>query len=48
MDYPHGVMDNTLPSGKKLGADWALQHPQDYLDCFIKTVKDVIDYIEAK
>ena len=32
MDYPHGVMDTALPSGKPLGKDWALQHPQDYLD----------------
>lgn len=32
VEYAHGVMDKTLPSGKKLGMDWALQHPQDYLD----------------
>ena len=32
MDYPHAVMDTALPSGKPLGKDWALQHPQDYLD----------------
>ena len=32
MDYPHAVMDKALPSGKPLAQDWALQHPQDYLD----------------
>ena len=30
-DYPHGVMDETLPDGTKLNADWALQDPSDYL-----------------
>ena len=33
MDYPHGVMDERLPDGTPLPPDWALQHPQDYLDC---------------
>ena len=28
-DYPHAVMDERLPSGKRLPPDWALQHPQD-------------------
>lgn len=32
-EYPHGVMDRSLPDGTALGQDWALQHPQDYLDC---------------
>ncbi|MFU0833222.1 MAG: Ribulokinase [Oscillospiraceae bacterium] len=32
-EYPHGVMDASLPDGTALGSDWALQHPQDYLDC---------------
>ncbi len=41
-DYPHSVMDETLPSGKKLGHDWALQHPQDYLDVLAKTIPAVI------
>ena len=38
MDYPHGVMDKTLPDGKKLGADWALQDAQDYMDCLCTVV----------
>lgn len=41
-DYPHAVMDETLPNGKKLGVDWALQHPQDYLDAFAYTVPQVL------
>lgn len=32
-EYSHGVMDEYLPDGTtKLQPDWALQHPQDYLD----------------
>ncbi len=41
-DYPHGVMDSQLPSGRKLPPDWALQHPQDYLDVFAHTVPAVL------
>lgn len=41
-DYPHGVMDSQLPSGKRLGPEWALQHPQDYLDVFIHTIPAVL------
>lgn len=42
MDYPHGVMDETLPDGTRLGNDWALQHPQDYLDCLAYTIPEVL------
>jgi L-ribulokinase len=31
-DYRHGVLDRTLPSGRALPPDWALQVPQDYRD----------------
>ncbi len=41
-DYPHGVMDTALPSGKKLKADWAVQHPQDYLDVVRVTIPQVL------
>ncbi|MCL4247364.1 MAG: ribulokinase [Anaerolineae bacterium] len=38
-DYPHGVIDDVLPdSGRKLPPDWALQHPQDYLDTLVNTI----------
>ena len=31
-EYTHAVMDEYLPDGiTRLGPDWALQHPQDYL-----------------
>lgn len=40
--YPHAVMDTALPSGKKLGHDWALQHPQDYLDVLTNTIPAVL------
>ncbi|MCI9455474.1 MAG: ribulokinase [Oscillospiraceae bacterium] len=42
-DYPHGVMDETLPDGTRLGVDWALQHPQDYLDVFSHTIPGVLE-----
>lgn len=41
-DYPHGVIDEQLPSGKKLAPDWALQHPQDYIDVFANTIPAVL------
>lgn len=42
LDYPHAVMDEALPDGTPLGIDWALQHPQDYLDVFAKTIPEVM------
>ncbi len=42
-DYPHAVMDRELPDGTKLGVDWALQHPQDYLDVFYNTIPEVLN-----
>ncbi|WMJ85397.1 ribulokinase [Anaerocolumna sp. MB42-C2] len=41
-EYPHGVMDETLPDGRKLPPDWALQHPADYLDVFGSTIPAVL------
>lgn len=41
-DYPHGVMDSQLPSGAQLPPDWALQHPQDYIDVLSHTVPAVL------
>lgn len=40
--YTHGVMDAALPGGTRLGADWALQHPSDYLEVLGEAVPDVI------
>lgn len=41
-EYPHGVMDERLPSGRELGHDWALQHPQDYIDVLANTIPAVL------
>ncbi|MDI6617296.1 MAG: ribulokinase [Clostridiales bacterium] len=41
--YPHGVIDKYLPDGHtKLPPDWALQHPQDYLDVLSETIPSVL------
>jgi len=42
-DYTHGVIDKYLPDGKtKLGLDWALQHPKDWIEVFSHTIPAVI------
>ena len=41
-EYPHAVMDQSLPCGVPLDVDWALQHPKDYLDVLEETVPDVL------
>lgn len=41
MEYPHGVIDKEMPSGEPLPPSWALQDPQDYLDAFYQTVREV-------
>lgn len=41
-EYPHAVMDKTLPDGTPLGRDWALQDAQDYLDVLAHTVPAVM------
>jgi len=41
--YPHGVIVHTLPSSDvKLGQDWALQHPDDYLEVLRRSVPEVV------
>ncbi|NOU64935.1 ribulokinase [Paenibacillus sp. LMG 31461] len=41
--YPHNVIDEKLPvSGVKLEYDWALQHPQDYIDVLTQSVPAVV------
>ena len=42
LDYPHRVMDEQIPCGKKLPPDWALEHPQDYLDVFSHTIPEIL------
>ncbi|OHT16518.1 L-ribulokinase [Tritrichomonas foetus] len=42
-DYSHGVMDKFMPDGvSPLPPDWALQHPQDYLDCLAYVIPEVL------
>ncbi|MFC7062192.1 ribulokinase [Halobacillus seohaensis] len=41
--YPHGVISNELPySGVKLGFEWALQHPGDYIEVLRVSVPSII------
>jgi L-ribulokinase len=41
--YPHGVIDEVLPvTGKRLEHDWALQHPQDYIEVLRQSVPAVV------
>lgn len=46
--YPHQIMDRALPSGEKLGADWALQHPKDYLDVLDATLPRLSSAVDPK
>lgn len=41
-EYPHGVMETKLLTGVKLPMNFALQHPQDYVDGLIYTITDVM------
>ena len=40
--YPHAVMDDQLPSGKKLDIDYALEHPADFIDVLKIAVPDAV------
>ena len=40
--YPHGVMETELPDGTRLPADWALEHPQDFLDVLDECVLQIM------
>ncbi|MBE6634206.1 MAG: ribulokinase [Ruminococcaceae bacterium] len=42
LNYPHAVMDERLPSGKALPPQFALQHPNDYLEVLRTTVPQVL------
>jgi L-ribulokinase len=41
-NYPDGVIDTILPSGRDLGPGWALQNPSDWLHSTETTIKKVI------
>lgn len=49
VNYPHGVISQNLPgSTKTLPTDFALQHPQDYIDSSIKAIQDVLRHIPTE
>jgi L-ribulokinase len=41
-DYPHAVLTDTLPGGERLGPDWALQVPGDYLEVLKIAVPEAV------
>lgn len=41
-EYPHSIMETSLPTGEPLGLDWALQHPQDYIEALVYIIKEVV------
>lgn len=44
MEYPHGVMDRTLcNTGEALPANFALQHPADYLEVLANVIPAVLE-----
>ena len=44
-EYPHGVMADTFVNGEALPADFALQHPKDYLDVLYYVTRDCVTQI---
>jgi L-ribulokinase len=47
--YRHGVIERQLPgSGEGLPADWALQHPQDYLDVLDQGIPAALHQAEVR
>ena len=41
-EYAHGVMDEQLPDGTKLKPDWALEHPDDYIEALKTCVPQAV------
>ncbi len=41
-NYPHGVMESSLPDGTKLPSDFALQDPNDYLEVLSNTIPVIL------
>lgn len=41
-EYPHGVMDRQIPTGRTLPPDWALQHPADWLEVLHTAIPEAI------
>jgi L-ribulokinase len=47
VSYAHGVISRELPGGKTLPPDFALQHPQDYVDGAIEAIQSVLSLVPA-
>ncbi len=43
--FRHGVIDEKLPGGGALGPDWALQHPNDWLEGLTAVTREVLSHI---
>jgi L-ribulokinase len=41
-DYPHAVLTDELPGGTRLGPDWALQVPADYVEVLKTAVPEAV------
>jgi L-ribulokinase len=42
-EYEHGVLDRVLPDGRtRLGPDWALQVPRDYVEVLTNAVPEAV------
>ena len=41
-EYEHGVLESTLPDGTRLGPDWALQVPADYVAVLRQAVPEAL------
>ena len=44
-EYPHGVMEEHLPTGERLPSGWALQEPQDYVEGLINLTVSLLPKI---
>ncbi|MCP4418370.1 MAG: ribulokinase [Chloroflexi bacterium] len=45
--YQHAVIDSQLPGSRvKLDPDWALQHPQDWLDGMTTAVRTIMTHVD--
>ncbi|MBR6729080.1 MAG: ribulokinase, partial [Clostridia bacterium] len=47
-NYPHAVMDTTFLDGTALPADFALQHPQDYIEALTHVIPEVMQKASVK
>lgn len=47
-DYPHAVMDKTLPDGTPLPHGFALQHPADYIKALGESVSGVLSKADVR